>query len=460
MAKKSDKKDTKDEKPIIDKRRPFFSRIVELINKLSPARAVKAEKKESHFSTLLLQADKKHPSFEIVNKAASLCDEAILIAKQRIQIIRRVHYLDEKMVELSCYERLTDEEINNLKNLIERFLALNKDRNALRFQMTGFDKGLVEMESQENEARLIISQMEESERSRKIFRHDLNLLQGEKSQLEYDYEQMQNASEFVRKLSFFLTVFFGISAVGLMVMVFSDGSSAVFAPAAALCVLLIVIVGFIYVFRQKVGYELKLNLIKQQKAVELLNKKSVVYAYHVNFLKFVYKKYNVRSSDRLKKNLKDFSDYKNVTYRYDSIRSAMYQTEYEIESFLREKNISNAMITIEKFAKTVNLDDKRKVYNDYATEKRRLEKRLDDLDRINDGIWAELNVLIELDATEEKLVNQIIDQFTSEVERLARFGIIATESGEDDTNDMENAEETDEELDSMEIIKMDPRYKL
>ena len=190
-----------------DQKKNLFGRLIDFINKLMPESLEPSDKKKvSRFNLYVRQVNKRHESFEIVKRAAELCDEAILVAKQRIQVIKRVHMLDEKMVELECYEKLSEKELVDLKNLIERFVSLNKDRNALRFQMTGFDKGLVEMEALEEDAKGVLVNMEESEKNRKILRQDINLLQGEKADLEHDYLQMINAGDFIHKLSVGLLV--------------------------------------------------------------------------------------------------------------------------------------------------------------------------------------------------------------------------------------------------------------
>lgn len=424
-----------DNKP---KKANIFTRLVNIINKVVPAPKSKKDYKASRFDIYVRLVHKKHESYESVKKAAELCDEAILLSKRRIGAINRAGMISGKMAELECYESLTDAEIEDFKNLIERFISLNKDRNALRFQIAGFDKSLVEMGDLEEDAKFILKNMEDSERQRKILRHDIGLLQGEKSDLEYEYIQMQNAGEFVRKLSVGLLAVFGFMAVFLGFWIF-NGNANLFVPTALLCLTVIILIVFLSVFRQRIRTELRLNLLKQQKCVELINKKNVVYAYHLNFLRFVYRKYNVRNSDKLKKNLSDFNDYKTITRRYDSIKSAMYQTERQIENFLREKNISNALITIEKFAKTVDLEDKRKIYNNYSVELARLEKLLEGLDSLLEGIWGELSLLEELDKTQDKVVAHIIKQYNQEVENIVKINAKAGNIAGDDNDDDDEA---------------------
>ena len=416
------------------KKAGFFESIVNFINKVTPAPKTKKAATVSRFDLFVRQVPKKHESFEIVKKSAELCDEAIVISKRRIGAIRRAGILADKMAELECYESLTDEEIDDFKNLIERFISLNKDRNALRFQIVGFDKGLVEMGDLEEGAKYILDSMENSEKLRKILRHDIGLLQGEKSDLEHEYIQMQNAGTFVQKLSIGLLSAFGLMATFLGFWIFVNNEN-MFVPTALLCFTVIILIMFLRVFRQRISRELKLNLLKQQKCVEFINKKNVVYAYHLNFLRFVYKKYNVRNSDKLKKNLNDYSDYKTITKRYDAIKNAMYQTERQIEDFLRLRSIANSFITIEKFARTVDLEDKRKIYNDYAKEKIRMEKLLEGFDKLLEGIWGELTLLSELDKTQDKIVERIINQYIEEIENIVKINTpVEGDDADDDKN--------------------------
>ena len=82
---------------------------------------------------------------------------------------------------------------------------------------------------------------------------------------------------------------------------------------------------FVYLFRRHAYHELVLNNKKQKRAIELLNKKNVIYAYYTNFLKFEYDKYKVRNSTMLSSNLKDYDNYKHLVNRYDQISKILYQ---------------------------------------------------------------------------------------------------------------------------------------
>ena len=113
----------------------------------------------------------------------------------------------------------------------------------------------------------------------------------------------------------------------------------VFFPLAILCFTLILTITLIYVFRRKIIFELKLNEKKQAKLLALLNKKTVVYSYYINFLNYEYRKYNVKNSRILKENLENFENYKHITGRYDKLGKIAYEIQQQLEQFISENKI-------------------------------------------------------------------------------------------------------------------------
>jgi len=186
------------------------------------------------------------------------------------------------------------------------------------------------------------------------------------------------------------------------------------------------VVVLLYFFRQRVKSEMRLNLRKQQRAIELLNKKSVVYAYYTNFLRFCYKKYKAKNSRTLENNLNDLESYRFLANRIDTVRSIMYETETGIERFLREKKLGGVKATIEGFAKTVNLDDKRRRFKELEGEKLSLEKNLTEMDKRHEEIW---DVLVKLNVEDTtQTINSILETYMAEAEKV----FSAKKTGADD----------------------------
>jgi len=192
--------------------------------------------------------------------------------------------------------------------------------------------------------------------------------------------------------------------------------SAIFFPMSLLVLSIMAVVTLLYLFRRRLTYELEVNRKKQLRAIEMLNKKSVVYAYYTNFLKYEYGKYKVKSAQMLETNLKDYHNYQHVTNRVDSIRKIMYETEAAIDTFLRDKNIA-VHTSLEKFARTVNIDDKKRYHNELSEEKRAIEVNLASLDAKHERIWDLLTELNEKDKSAEGIIDKIIQTYLAEANR-------------------------------------------
>lgn len=408
------------EKNELKEKPSIFSKAVKFIGKVTSKKNLKkidAIKKTSKFEEFLNQINKDDELYPVVEKVAHLCDDAIVIAREKLVIADKLYVLDEEIKEIECYEKLTNEDIEEFKELLSRFISLTKDRNALRYQMTGFDKGLEKMERLEKDAKFIVDNTHDAERQQRFFKHDLAYLEGEKKDLEYQRENLINSQEFLYKLSIALVIIFAFITTILVFLHIFRGAN-VFFVTAIMCILVIIITSSIYVFKRYIKRELKLNIRKQHRAVELINKKRVVYAHYTNFLNYVYKKYNVRNSEKLRQNIKDYSNYKHVTTRFDAIRDMLYETESSIDNFLRAKGITNTAITTERFAKTVNIDDKRKYYSELTTQKEKLEVRLKELDEKHESIWNNLILLNEDDNKASDIIDNIIQKYIDEVGRL------------------------------------------
>jgi hypothetical protein len=164
---------------------------------------------------------------------------------------------------------------------------------------------------------------------------------------------------------------------------------------------------------------MRLNVKKQSRAVELINKKTVLYAHYTNFLNYEYKKYRVRNASMLKDNLKDYTLYKHLTNRLESIRSILSQTETEIETFFSERNLFAPGATIATFAGAVDLDNRKHLHNQLVAERSMIEKNLATLDQKHEKLWEVLSTLSQT-KKEESLIGQIIKSYMDDAAKLIR----------------------------------------
>lgn len=401
--------------------KPFFTRLAGVISNIFRSGKKKEYESFSRFAHFLKTLDRDSELYKSAQAAATACDESLNVVSQRMMLIGKLRGVNEKLSELECYDKLTDEEAAHLKSLLDRFSSLVKDKNVLKYQVTGFDKSITYMADLEGEAPLMLNEIKEAEDKQRMFKQDLGYLRGEKSELEYEQETLSFAIDFIRKFTIGIAVFFGL-ILSVMVFMYVFNGTNIFFTASVMFVAVAVITGLLYALRRRLKYELQLNLKKQNKAIGLINKKSVVYAHYTNFLNFEYRKFKVRNSEMLKNNMKEYSNYKHLTKRFDSIRSIMYQTEEEIEKFLRSKNISNISATVEQFAQTVNVDDKKLYHSELLAEKDALERNLAAIDLRQEKIWDGLVALNEKDKSPERLIDEIIKTYIDEAGRIvSRF---------------------------------------
>jgi hypothetical protein len=370
----------------------------------------------SKFKHYYYELDKDDPNYLNVRHAATLCDDALRVGTQRLKVSKRLNVVSMQLEELDAFMNLTQEEIDNLKRMLERFGALASERGVLLEKLTDYDASLVDMESLAEDARQAMDSIKDAEKHQRALRMDIGYLTGEKEELIYEREEMQKNAKFIRQFTMITLGVFALMAASVILMFVTEVVAAIVWPMFFLVVLAMAFVIIINVFAFRVRQEIKLNMRKQHRAVELLNKKSVVYAYYTNFLRYCYKKYKANNSRTLENNLNDLESYRHLANRIDTVRSLMYETETGIERFLREKKLGGVKSTIEGFAKTINLEDKRRRFLELRAEKDISEKQLLEMDKRHEEIW---NVLMKLTAVDDSdTINGVIEAYMNEAQKL------------------------------------------
>ncbi|MCL1994963.1 MAG: hypothetical protein FWG63_02015 [Defluviitaleaceae bacterium] len=400
-----------------EKKLSFFNRIVVFLGQTFK-RKRRLPERVSKFEEFVKAVSPKDPIYETVKTVASLCDKAIVIAKEKLLIESKLQVLGAEIQEIAYYENLTNEDIEHLRDLLDRYMSLSKDRTAMRYQIVGFDKTLEKMGALEEDAKFILANVQDAERKQRYFKHDLMHINGERIALSYERENLLNAKNFIHKFSFALVVLFGLASIGMTLFGIITNAD-IFVPLLILCIMLFIIVPGMHYMRDRLVAELRLNLRKHRRAVELFNKKSVVYAHYTNFLKFVYKKYNVTNSEKLMQNIKDYSHYKHILARFDTIGNTLRSTEELIDFFIRQHGIHYMGGTIESFAKTVSIEDKQRYFWELKKEQKRLEDLNKNLEEQHNAIWNDLVLLNEEDK-KSKVIDFIIQRYIEEVSLLVK----------------------------------------
>jgi len=388
----------------------FVKRLFGVENKPAEAADQEAYSRFKHFYE---EIDKEQEKYIPMRQTATLCDDALRVAQQRLKISARLNVISTQLEELNAFINLTEEDINDLKTQLNRFVSLAGERGILLEKLTDYDSALVEMENLESDARQAIPSIRDAEKHQRALRQDIGYLTGEKEELVYERADMQKSLNFIHKFTMGVLGAFTLILFILAYMFFYTGVN-IFIP---LTIFVLIAMGFVVVvnlFRYRVRREMRHNARKHQRAVELLNKKSVVYAYYTNFLRYCYKKYKANNARTLESNLNDLESYRHLANRIDTVRSLMYETETSIERFVRERKLGGMKSTVEGFAKTINLEDKRRRFVDFNNEKDGAEKSLAELDKRHEEIWAALTTI----KGKFPFVSVVIDSYIKEAESI------------------------------------------
>ncbi|MDR2168397.1 MAG: hypothetical protein LBE35_11205, partial [Clostridiales bacterium] len=393
----------------------FFHKFLDWINRFYPFKRAEHSEKDSNFADFLKFG--REEGKEDVVAAVNLCDEALDIVADRIVLINRLKDVDERMEDVAAYGRMTPEDVEDLKDLLDRYHNMSRESGALRYQVTSFDAGLTAFDKLEDEAKAAVPEIKFAESRQRIFKQDIGHLEGERMVLGHERDRLQNGMDFVYKFSIATVIFFAI-AIAVLVFLYVVYNIQTLIPLAGMLVFIIVLAGLLYSLRQKLRYEMALNRKKQQRAVELLNTKTAVYAHFTNYLNYEYRKYKVRNAKMLENNLEDYGHYKHMTRRLDALRNIMEQTEDAIDFFLKDKGIARNFGSIEKFAATINIDDKMSFHQELFREKTLIEGSLKRLDQRNAEIWNTLNALKAATPENERMIALIMDDYTKKAGRL------------------------------------------
>ncbi len=352
-----------------------------------------------------------------VLKVIELCDDSLKLDRHRLYLDKKRKECETILEDLKCYDNLSEDDAEYLKSLITKFIQLNTERKGIRYQLGDFNNSINKLETLEEDAQDALYQIEDAENSKRLLYRDISLIKDEKERTILDRERLQFAYKVLHKFSFAISILLGLSIIFLTLISVSLNES-VFLSLSILCITLVFTIVLIYIFRRKIVFELKLNEKKQSKLVSLLNKKTVVYSYYVNFLNYTYKKYNVKNSRVLKSNLDDFNSYKHIVARYDNLGKLVYEVQGQLEDFLKDKKITISNGSLESFAKSINIDNKIAYFKDIEIKKQKIEDRIKEIDEEHQRLIEKIIALNVEDTSKEKVIEKIIQAYFNETEKL------------------------------------------
>lgn len=408
---------------IIEMLKNFIERIknIKQIFKFNLKKSEVVEYKNSKFQKYLENIDILDPSYDAIKEAIELCQQSIYFYERKNILTNRLQEFILQEKDLEIFNAFEKSDIQKLQNYIDTYKKVSKETGSLKNQLNRYDKTLEYLSKFESEIEAAIKEIEYSENKQTSLKRDMAYINGEKEELIYSKEQLEQGLDFLYKFSIVLVCILAIITFTLAVLK-TAYSFEIFIPLTVLVVLTIILGSAIYIFQRKFKYELKRNALLQVRAVELLNRTKALYINCTGFLNYEYKKYRVRNSEMLKNNWDEYLYQKQISRRHIAMNNRMQELIDTITQLLIDKGIQNASRLFEELLNLISLEDKRVLYRDIKNERINIQNELEELDIKQEKLWGQIMELQRKDTTEDNIISQVIESYENELNSIKSEG--------------------------------------
>lgn len=405
----------------------FFNSVKKVFGKKHKKNDFEINYDNTKFQDFLKNLDISDPEYESVRKAVDCCEEAIYLSEKRIAYSEELQNIYIKEKDLELFNEFSREQLKSLQEKIDEYKTISKEKKGLKNQVENYDRAFDYLAKIEHQVEPAIKEMQYQERRQSGLKRDIAYIQGEKEELIYDKEQLENSLDFLYKFSI---VFVCVMAVITFTMgLFKIAlNKKIFIPAVLLAVFTIVVGTATYYFQRKFRFELEMNARLQIRAVELLNRAKVLYANCTSFLNFEYKKYKVKSSEMLKSNWDEYLYQKQINKKHIAINNRMLEIFTDIEKLFKKKGIQDVQNLFESLLYLINLDDKKLLQKEIKEIKERTQRELEDLNIRQEKLWESIMELQRNDMTERHIISDIVNAYEQEVQKLLEKLAVKKES--------------------------------
>lgn len=377
----------------------------------------KIEYSDKRFDKYLENIDILDPAYSSIKEAIEYCQQLLYILERQIYLNNTLKALIVKQRDLEIFNSFEKEDLQKLQNYIDTYKIVSKETGTLKNQINSYDKSFDYLGKLEKEVEQGIKEMQYYEQRQAGLKRDMAYISGEKEELIYSKEQLEQGLSFLYKFSIVLVCTLAIITFTLFVLKIGYFME-IYIPLAILCVFAIVLGSTIYIFQRKFRYELHRNILLQARAVELLNRTKVLYVNSTSYLTYEYKKFRVRNSEMLQNNWDEYLYQKQISRRHIAMNNRLQEITDNIIDVLSSKGIENPESLFEELINLISLEDKRVLYRDIKAERDNVEAELEDLDIKQEKLWGQLIELQQNDSTQDNIISHIVQAYENENQRI------------------------------------------
>ncbi len=371
------------------------------------------------FDDILDEINPEDENYNNCEKASLLCTESLDLANKKINYLIKLQENKKRENELQFVGEFNDIELEELTVLCEQYEVLEDENKALFNKMTSFKESVSIMEGKEKEVEEVIPSIQHAEKKYRLLQADINLIEGEKQETIEELNVLETAMTVLERATFFLLSSFGVGTLFIGYLISSEGMELVTLLFAYDAIVLSGII-IIYYFYKKTKFEKKLAHKKQNKLIELQNKKKTVLAFYKNFLDFEYSKYKERNADRIKSNLEEYNNYKSVQNRKKAVKRSLNEIEKRIIDIFVAKEIEMPNIEIKEIGKNLDKIEVNSKLLNLQNEEKRIEESLEKIEEELSYKWTVIQELNETDTSQKGIISQIVKAYHGKSERIMR----------------------------------------
>lgn len=353
----------------------------------------------------------------------NLCNNSMNLQKSKLEEEKRLLKSIELLDQFKKYDAIDDVDINEIEELMEKYVSLGRERENLRSDLLLNEKKYEDFRKYEDTIEATIKELRDYENDKEKLDNDLKYLKAEQGALKYEEETILSKFKTIDKMFYIVLL-----SVCLLIIIFAGfyfiWGETIILPASIVAVAVVFWIMRIFVAEGDLKLELEKNKIKLEKIVKMINKVKIKIVNAEATLLTLYQKFDVNSSIALKNKWDIYKQIKNKRLQYNEVFTDYFDIYEQIEKILNKYHIrfDDEMSVLKELT-----DQKEKQRLKEETEREIIvsKKKIEKYENEQKVIIEKLEIIRENDESETKSVSRIIDAYLEQFES----GIIDYTSG-------------------------------
>lgn len=346
-----------------------------------------------------------------------LCEKYLDLSEKRSKKIHILNNTSELLNSIKKYEHVDSKTHKRILELMKEYKKIKESKDNLKSHILEQNKKLEHLSHYTTEdMKKIIDEIDGLEKERDILKGDLNKLGFEKENLKDYYEDMVDKYKYLVMGLQSCVIISALVLTGLVISCYLQNEKGILYAGIG-SILFVILSSAIYIYKNYLKGELKVNNSKQVKEIGMTNKIKIKYVNVCNLLDFKYKKYNIKSLTQLKVEWGKYQDALNKKSEYDKLFHEFFDIEEHLEKLLKYKNITFDD-DIDMIEGLNDLSEKMKIKDESLSKKVKLEKELHNIEVEQGKIAGQLKELENKDETEQKVVKKLIDSYLVQIKDI------------------------------------------